>query len=79
MQAHEILACARNADDARDRAIETEHAIQHVPADELDGKDFATLYKFADDSVLAVHGSQVNAYYDIFEAASDLLRRGDDQ
>ena len=78
MQAHEILACARNADDARARAIACEHAIRYIPADELDGQDAATLYAFADGSVLGVCGAQVNAYYSADEA-EDAFRRFTDE
>jgi hypothetical protein len=78
MKAHEIQAQARNADDARARAIACEHAITYIPAEELVSTDFATLYAFADGSVLAVHGSQVNAFSSADEA-DDAFRRFTDE
>jgi hypothetical protein len=69
---------ARNADDARDRAIACEHAITHIPAEELAGPDFASLYEFADGSVLSVCGAQVNAYSS-YEDADTAFRRFTDE
>jgi hypothetical protein len=79
MNAHEILAQARNDDDARARAVACEHAITYIPAEELAGSDSATLYAFADGSVLTVNGSQVNAYYSVDEADEAFRRFTDEE
>lgn len=60
MIAHQILAVSRNADDAdesaRNEAVTTRHEL------------WTSIYTFADGSVLAVTGSQINAYDNMEQA-----------
>jgi hypothetical protein len=64
--AHEIMYSARNADAADKRAQELTDTI------EQDWGNEATLYTFADESVLLVTGGQVNAYASMAEARAAL-------
>lgn len=62
-QATEIMASARNANDAMTAAEEiTSNIDQHWDHRE------ATVYQFEDESVLWVSGGQVNAYESIDQA-----------
>jgi hypothetical protein len=63
--ATEIMMTARNANDAILRAENQDPDITQ------DWDDEVTLYRFEDNSVLAVSGSQVNAYADQEKAKRD--------
>ena len=64
--ASDILNISANANDADKRAQELTNNL------EQDWEHEATLYTFADGSVLVVSGPQLNAYDDI-DAARDAL------
>ena len=64
--ASDILNISRNANDADERAQQITDNL------EQDWEHEATLYTFADESVLVVSGGQLNAFADIGAARAAL-------